>query len=143
LPATFKCGTEIPHFQLAQLLAAQRVIQQGRQDGAIALVLDRAVGRRGEQVAHLVVTDRRRLGFAALGPGPLDAFDRLWVTAFFSQRYSNSDDSSASRCRTVAPPSARLPKSSRQAMTWARVTVRNSSGRLMPVKRMKSWIAVS
>jgi hypothetical protein len=35
----------------------------------------------------------------------------------------------------------RVFKSSRQAMTCARVTVRNSSGRSMPVKRMKSRTA--
>jgi hypothetical protein len=34
-------------------------------------------------------------------------------------------------------------KSSRQAMTCARVTVRNSSGRMIPVNRMKSRIAFS
>ena len=30
-----------------------------------------------EQLAGLVVAERRRLAFAALGPGPLDAFDRV------------------------------------------------------------------
>ena len=51
--------------------------------------------------------------------------------------------SDASRCRIVLPPSPRRTKSSRQAMMWARVTVRNSSGRTMPVKRIKSLIAFS
>jgi hypothetical protein len=84
---------------------------------------------------------------AGVLPSPLSARGRLklltglWVTAFLSQRYSNSDDSTASRCRTVAPPSMRPVRSSRQAITWARVTVRNSSGRFMPVKNMKSSIA--
>jgi len=39
--------------------------------------------------------------------------------------------------------SPRRTRSSRQAMIWARVTVRNSSGRTMPVKPMKSRIAFS
>jgi hypothetical protein len=43
-------------------------------------------------------------------PSPLSTFGRLthltglWLTAFLSQRYSNSDDSAARRWRTVAPP---------------------------------------
>ena len=134
---------KILHFELAQLLAPQRVIQQRRQDGAVALVLDPVLGRRGQEMAGLVVADRRRFAFAALGPGPLDAFDRIMGTAFLSQRYSNSDDNAASRCRTVAPPSARAARSSRQAITCARVTVGILPGALMPVKRMKSWIACS
>src|SRR5437016_11809159 len=42
-------------------------------------------------------------------PSPLSAFGRLtpltglWLTAFFSQRYSNRDESAAKRCRTVPP----------------------------------------
>ena len=67
----------------------------------------------------------------------------LCVTAFLSHRYSNSDDSAARRCRTVWPLSARVFRSSRQAITWARVTLRNSSERTMPVKRMKSASAFS
>ena len=63
--------------ELAQFVAAQRVKQQGRQDGAIALALE-AFGIGGdEQLARLVVADRRRLAFAALGPRPLDALDRI------------------------------------------------------------------
>jgi hypothetical protein len=48
----------------------------------------------------------------------------LWVTALHSQRR-----------RTVLPPSPRRTRSPRHAMTSARVTVRNSSGRAIPVKR--------
>src|SRR5690349_6925643 len=70
---------------------------------------------------------------AGVLPSPLSALGCLtpltgmWLTAFFSQRYSNSDDSAARRCRTVAPlcMSSRRPRSSRQAMTCARVTVRD------------------
>jgi hypothetical protein len=45
-----------------------------------------------------------------------------------------ADASDASRCRMVLPPSPRRASSSRQAMICARVMVRNSSGRPMPVK---------
>ena len=55
------------------------MIEQCRQDGAITLVLDRFLGGRGKQIPRLVVADRRRLAFAALGPGPLDAFD--WIVS--------------------------------------------------------------
>src|ERR1700681_1752966 len=81
-------------------------------------------------------------------PSPLSALGRLtpltgfWPRAFFSQRYSNSDDRAASRFRRVGPSSPRRSRSSRQAMTCARVTMRNSSGRTMPVKRMKSPTAI-
>src|SRR5580658_7467277 len=46
---------------------------------------------------------------AGVLPSPLSALGRLtpltglWVTAFFSQRYSNSEDSAARRCRIVVP----------------------------------------
>ena len=82
---------EILHFELAELLAPQRVIQQGRQDGAVALVLDRVLVRRCQQIARLVVADRRRFSFAAFGPRPFDAFDRVMgngvpVAEIFEQR---------------------------------------------------------
>jgi hypothetical protein len=79
------CLTKIPDPELAQLLAPQRVIEQGRQDGAVALLFlfdgffaGLALGAgRDEEVAGLVVAERRRLAFAALGLGALDAFDRI------------------------------------------------------------------
>jgi hypothetical protein len=92
---------EVLDLQLAQLLAPQGVIEQGREDGAIALVLDGLFADRGvlagrhEQIAGLVVAERRRLAFAALGLGRFTPLTGLWVTAFFSQRYSNSEDSAA------------------------------------------------
>ena len=43
----------------------------------------------------------------------------------------------------LSNPHTRRTSSSRQAMMCARVTVRNSSGRVMPVKRMKSFTAFS
>jgi hypothetical protein len=138
---------EIPHLQLAQLVAPQRVEEQDR---AVALFLDRFLtglgflAGRGEQVAGLVVAERRRPAFAALGPRPLYAFDRVMSDGvFFAQIFEQLDDSAASRCRTVLPSSWRRARSSRQAMTCARVTVRNSSGRTMPAKRMKSPTAFS
>ena len=68
---------KILHLQLAQLLAPQRMEQQRRQDGAVALALDGIRVGRCEQFARLVVADRRRLAFAAFGLRPLDAFDRV------------------------------------------------------------------
>jgi len=88
---------EVLDLQLAQLLAPQRVIEQGREDGAITLFLDGFFAGRGvlagrhEQVAGLVVAERRRLAFAALGPGPLHPLDRIvgdgiFLTEIFKQR---------------------------------------------------------
>ena len=68
---------EILDLQLAQLLAAQRVEQQRRQDGAVALALDGVGVGRFEQFARLVVADRRRLAFGAFAARLLDAFDRV------------------------------------------------------------------
>jgi hypothetical protein len=75
--AAFARVPKILHLQLAQLLAPQRVEQQRRQDGAVALALDRVLAGRCEQVARLMIADRRRLAFAAFGLRPLDAFDRV------------------------------------------------------------------
>ena len=94
---------KIPDSQLAQLVTAQRVIQQGRQDGAVAFLLDAFIAGCREQLPRLMVAERRRFAFAALGFRPLTPLTGLWLTAFFSQRYSNSDDSAVRRCRTVAP----------------------------------------
>jgi hypothetical protein len=55
----------------------------------------------------LVTAERLRLSFAGFGPRALTPLTRLWLTAFFSQRYSNSEDSAARRLRTVAPSSCR------------------------------------
>jgi hypothetical protein len=53
------------------------VKEQGRQDGEVALLLDGFIAGRKEKFAGLVVAERRRLAFAALGLGPLDALH--WV----------------------------------------------------------------
>ena len=65
--------------------------QQRGENGAIALALDRVVRRRLEQLARLVIAERRRLAFAAFGLRPLDAFDRIMgdgvlVAEIFEQR---------------------------------------------------------
>ena len=82
---------EILDLELAQLLAPQRVVEQRRQDGAVALALMVSVAGRREQLAGLMVADRRRLAFAAFGLRPLDAFDRVvgdgvLVAEIFEQR---------------------------------------------------------
>ena len=73
---------EIPDPRLAQLLAAKRVIGQRRQ-GAVTLLLDGFIAGRGEQLAGLMIADRRRLAFAALGLRPLHAFDRIMGDGVF------------------------------------------------------------
>ena len=60
---------EILHPQLAQFLAPHRVEQQRRQNRAVAPALDGFLLRRFEQLARLVIADRRRLAFAAPGCG--------------------------------------------------------------------------
>ena len=132
---------EILHPEFAHFLAPQRVEQQRRQDGAVALALDGVRVGRGEQVARLMIADRRRLAFAAFGLRPLDAFDRVVGDGVLLAEIFEQRGSEASRCRIVAPPSSRRRSSSRQAIRCARVTVRNSSGRRMPAKRMKSFTA--
>ena len=59
---------EVPDGELAQLLAAERVIEQGGQNGAIAHAFERFLGRRDEQLARLMVGDRRGFAFVALAP---------------------------------------------------------------------------
>jgi hypothetical protein len=55
---------EILHLQLAQFFATQRMEQQRGQDGAVAPALDGFLVGRFEQLASLVIADRRRLAFA-------------------------------------------------------------------------------
>src|SRR5208282_2703923 len=71
--------------------APQRVKQEGRENGAIALALDRVVLRGIEELARLVIAERWRLAFAAFRPRPLDALDRVMgdgvlVAEIFEQR---------------------------------------------------------
>ena len=69
--------SEIRNLELAQLLAPQRVVEQCRQDGAVALGLDGFLRRRRQNLARLVIANCRRRAFAALGLGPLYTFDRV------------------------------------------------------------------
>ena len=65
------------HCELAELFAPQCVKQQRGENGTVALALDRLGLGCGEQLADLVVTERRRLAFAAFRFRALDAFDRV------------------------------------------------------------------
>src|SRR6266481_7122397 len=69
--------SEIRNLELAELFAPQRVVEQRRQDGAVALRLDGFLRRRREKLAGLMIANCRRGAFAALGLRPLDAFDRV------------------------------------------------------------------
>src|SRR2546430_16150354 len=70
--------------------------------------------------------------------GRFTPFTGLCTTALRSQRYSNRDETAES-LRRIVDPSFPLPsRSLRQAMRWARVTTRKTSGLVMRVKRMKS-----
>jgi hypothetical protein len=51
---------EIPHAEAAELLAADPVVKEGGQNGAIADAFERVLGRRLEQAAGLAVAERRR-----------------------------------------------------------------------------------
>src|SRR6266851_6272064 len=70
--------------------------------------------------------------------GRFTPFTGLCTTALRSQRYSKSDETAES-LRRIVDPSFPLPsRSLRQAMRWARVTTRNTSGLVMRAKRIKS-----
>jgi hypothetical protein len=129
--------SEIPNLELAQLRPPQRVIEERRQDRAIPLVLDGVLTGRAEQFAGLMVAERRRFALTALSPRPLDALDGVMgdgvlLAEVFEKRRERRQAMPDSR---ATQPRAR---SSRQAMTWALVTTRSSSGRAMPAKPMKS-----
>jgi hypothetical protein len=68
---------DILYPQLAELLAAHTVIEQGGKDGAISHALN-SVGRRYlQQPTRLRITQGRRAAFIAIGHGALDAVDRI------------------------------------------------------------------
>ncbi len=71
----------VADFQLAELIPAQRVIEQGGQNRAITLGLHRVADGRSQELAGLVVTERRRLAFGRLGDRPLHPLDRVNRTA--------------------------------------------------------------
>src|SRR4051794_15113434 len=68
---------EVPNLELAQFFAAQRMEQQRRENGAVALAADAVVGWRVEQLARLMIAKGWRLAFAAFRLRALDAFDRV------------------------------------------------------------------
>jgi hypothetical protein len=74
---------KILHFQFTEFLAAQRVVKQRRQDGAVALLLNGFIAGCSEKLAGLVIANGRRLAFAALSLRPLDAFDRIVADGIF------------------------------------------------------------
>jgi hypothetical protein len=74
---------EVSDLELAQFLAPQGVEQQRGQDRAITLALDRVGCRRNQQLARLVIAERRRLAFTALRFRPFDTFDRVMGDGIF------------------------------------------------------------
>ncbi len=68
---------QIFHPQPAQLLAANAVIEQGSENGAIALTLERVFGRSVEQFAGLNITERRSAAFVSIGHRTLDAINGI------------------------------------------------------------------
>jgi hypothetical protein len=63
----------------------------------------------------------------------------LWLTALTSQRWSNREATAASLRRMELGAKPRRSKSFRQAMRWARVTCRISSGLVTPAKAVNSF----
>lgn len=68
---------EVRDLELAQFLTPQRVIEQRRQNGAVALGLHRFLRPRRGQLAGLVIAEGWRGPFAAVSLRSLDAFDRV------------------------------------------------------------------
>jgi len=82
---------EVFDFQLAQFLAPQRVIEQGGQNRLVAERPQRRSRRRVQQLARLVVAERRGAAFETVVLRPLDAFhrimgDRVFVAQIIEQR---------------------------------------------------------
>jgi hypothetical protein len=68
---------EVAHAQAAQFLAAQPVVEEGRQDGPIALAFE-GVGRgRVQERPGLAVAQSRGFAFVAFGLGAFDAAHRV------------------------------------------------------------------
>jgi len=68
---------KIRHFELAQLFAPQRMVEQRRQNCAVALGFEVFLRGCGEKLASLMIADRRRRACAALRFRPLDPFNRI------------------------------------------------------------------
>ena len=63
--------------EAAELLAADAVIEQGGENGAVTHPLERFGGRRVKQFASLTVAKRRGGTFVAIGHRALDTIDRI------------------------------------------------------------------
>ena len=72
---TFMPG--VPDGELAQFLAPEGMIEQGRQNGAVPHAFQRFLGRSHKQLAGLVVGNCRGFAFTALSLRPFYAFDRI------------------------------------------------------------------
>ena len=68
---------EVPHPEFAQLITAKCVIKKRRQDSAIAQAFDGLLIGRYEQLASLVVAERRRFSFLGFNARTLHALDRI------------------------------------------------------------------
>ena len=69
---------QIAHAQRAEFLAAQPMVEERRQDGAIALAFERRRWRCLEEHAGLLITQGRRQAFVGIEDfGPLHAFDGI------------------------------------------------------------------
>ncbi len=63
--------------QATELLAADTMVEQGGQDGAIADALEGVVGRRTEQLAGLGITEGWGAAFVVVGHWAFNAVDRV------------------------------------------------------------------
>jgi hypothetical protein len=63
--------------EAAQFFAAQPVVEEGGQDGAIAFAFQRVRRGRFQQRPDLAVAQRRRLAPIVIGLGALDPADRV------------------------------------------------------------------
>jgi integrase len=99
--------------------------------GTAELVTDylEAAGHGGETAAALFRPVKNNTGGTVEGAITADGIYKMVQRA-------------ASLRRMVVPESSRPSKSFRQASTWARVTVRNSSGRPIPTNPMNSWMSI-
>ncbi len=68
---------KIRNLELAKLFAPQRVVEQCRQDGAVAFGFDGFLFRRRKKLARLAIAACRRRAFAAFGLGRWAPLTRL------------------------------------------------------------------
>ncbi len=122
---------EVADLELTELFAPERVIEQGREDRAIAFPFGvvfpcrRVPAWCRQQIMRMVIAERLRLAFAAFDLRPPDAFDRIVgdgvPIAEIVEERGERREAMPDRGAAELPP--------RQAMICARGTARNSSGR--------------